>query len=246
MVNREVIPSEKKHPRLIKKIKELEKELPKPPFFMIIQGSVGSGKTSLLYSLLKAYQDKNFFDVIIFYNRVSDSDEVWEKFETKKTAIELYHDYNDAKLIEIINQLDGVQTERREKKKRPLNVLFVFDDMAYSNIVRKNKSTALDQLVINRRHYNASLIITSQTYKALNINLRTNNLSQLVLLRANLKDLKMIAEDHNAGMIEEKEFINLYDSVKKGGQYDFLVVDYQDKPENIFKRNFKEVIKIED
>lgn len=246
MVNREVIPSEKKHPRLIKKIKELEKELPKPPFFMIIQGSVGSGKTSLLYSLLKAYQDKNFFDVIIFYNRVSDSDEVWEKFETKKTAIELYHDYNDAKLIEIINQLDGVQSERREKKKRPLNVLFVFDDMAYSNIVRKNKSTALDQLVINRRHYNASLIITSQTYKALNINLRTNNLSQLVLLRANLKDLKMIAEDHNAGMIEEKEFINLYDSVKKGGQYDFLVVDYQDKPENIFKRNFKEVIKIED
>jgi len=246
MVNREVIPSEKKHPRLIKKIKELEKELPKPPFFMIIQGSVGSGKTSLLYSLLKAYQDKNFFDVIIFYNRVSDSDEVWEKFETKKTAIELYHDYNDAKLIQIINQLDGVQSERREKKKRPLNVLFVFDDMAYSNIVRKNKSTALDQLVINRRHYNASLIITSQTYKALNINLRTNNLSQLVLLRANLKDLKMIAEDHNAGMIEEKEFINLYDSVKKGGQYDFLVVDYQDKPENIFKRNFKEVIKIED
>lgn len=246
MVNREVIPSEKKHPRLIKKIKELEKELPKPPFFMIIQGSVGSGKTSLLYSLLKAYQDKNFFDVIIFYNRVSDSDSVWEKFETKKTAIELYHDYNDAKLIEIINQLDGVQSERREKKKRPLNVLFVFDDMAYSNIVRKNKSTALDQLVINRRHYNASLIITSQTYKALNINLRTNNLSQLVLLRANLKDLKMIAEDHNAGMIEEKEFINLYDEVKKGGQYDFLVVDYQDKPENIFKRNFKEVIKIED
>jgi thymidylate kinase len=246
MVNREVMPSEKKHPRLIKKIKELDKELPKPPFFMIIQGSVGSGKTSLLYSLLKAYQDKNFFDVIIFYNRVSDSDEVWEKFETKKTAIELYHDYNDAQLISIIDDLDKVQSQRREKKKRPLNVLFVFDDMAYSNIVRKNKSTALDQLVINRRHYNTSLIITSQTYKALNINLRTNNLSQLVLLRANLKDLKMIAEDHNAGMIEEKEFINLYEEVKKGGQYDFLVVDYQDKPENIFKRNFKEVIKIED
>jgi len=248
-MKREVIPSEKKHPRLIKKIQQLEKELPKPPFFMIIQGSVGSGKTSLLYSLLKAYQKNNFFDIIYFYNRVSDSDPVWASFEKKKkTAVEIFNHYRNDQLINLIDNIDEVQKERREKKKRPLNILFVFDDMAYSNIVSRSKSTALDQLVINRRHYNISLIITSQTYKALNQNLRTNNLSHMVLLRANLKDLKMISEDHNAGMVEENDFIEMYNTIKKqkGGEYDFLVVDYQDKPENIFKKNFKEIIRITD
>jgi len=111
----------------------------------------------------------------------------------KKTAVEIYNSYNNKHLLELIDNIDKVQKERRGNKKRPLNILFVFDDMAYSNIVSKSKSTALDQLVINRRHYNVSLLITSQTYKALNQNLRTNNLSHLLLMRANLKDLKMIS-----------------------------------------------------
>lgn len=244
-IKREIMPSEKKHPKLIQKIEKLEKELPKPPFFIIIQGSVGSGKTSLLYSLIKNYQNNNFFDVIYFYNRVSDSDKVWMDFENKKTGVDLFHNYNDSKLLELINEIDSVQTMRRAKNKRPLNILFVFDDMAYSNIVRRNKSTALDQLVINRRHYNISLIITSQTYKALNQNLRTNNLSHFILIRANLKDLKNIAEDHNAGMVDIDDFITMYKTVKEGGKYDFLVVDYQDEPTKIFKKNFNEIIQIE-
>lgn len=244
-IKREVMPSEKKHPKLIKKINELDKELPKPPFFMIIQGSVGSGKTSLLYSIIKNYQSKKFFDIIYFYNRVSDSDKVWLDFESKKTAVDLYHNYNDNKLLNLIEEIDIVQKSRRERNKRPLNILFVFDDMAYSNIVRKGKNTALDQLVINRRHYNISLIITSQTYKALNQNLRTNNVSHFILLRANLKDLKLIAEDHNAGMVEMDDFIDMYQMVKEGDKYNFLVVDYQDDPKKIFKKNFTEVIQIE-
>lgn len=246
-LKQEVMPSEKKHPKLLKLIETLDKDLPKPPFFIIIQGSVGSGKTSLLYSLLNSYQKNNFFDVIYFYNRVSDSDKVWLKFEKeKKTAVEVFNNYRDDRLLYQIDVIDKVQNKRREKKKRPLNILFVFDDMAYSNIVSRGKSTALDQLVINRRHYNVSLIVTSQTYKALNINLRTNNLSHLVLLRANLKDLKMIAEDHNAGMIEEDDFVELYNEVKKKGKYNFLVVDYQDDPDKIFKQNFNEILKISD
>ena len=241
----EIMPSETKHPKLLKKISKLESILPKPPFFIIIQGSVGSGKTSLQYSLLNSYQDSSFFDIIYFYNRVSDSDKVWLSFEKdKKTAVEIFNNYSDSRLLKQIDEIDKVQNMRRDKKRRPLNILFVFDDMAYSNIVSRGKATALDQLVINRRHYNISLIVTSQTYKALNINLRTNNLSHLFLMRANLKDLKLIAEDHNAGMIEENDFIELYKTVKEKGKYNFLVVDYQDDPDKMFKMNLKEILKI--
>lgn len=244
-MKREIIPSEKKHPRLIKKIQKLDKELPSPPFYLVLQGSVGSGKSSLLYSLIKAYQSKKFFDVIYIWNRVSDSDSAWEKFETDKTAIEIFHHYHDNDVFEIIENIDKVQKNRRAKKKPPLSILMVFDDMAYSNISRKGKPSALDEVVINRRHYNISLIITSQTYKALNQNMRTNNLSHLILLRANLRDLRNIAEEHNAGMVEEEEFIQMYQKVKEGDKYGFLVVDYQAEPSKIFKKNFKEIIQID-
>lgn len=260
-LTKHVMPSEKKHKDTIKineKLQKVNKNLPLMPFYSLIQGTVGSGKTSLLYSLLCNYQKINYFDVIYFYNRVSDSDEVWESFEKIKvkkvkgqkkevpiTVVQIFNDYDNDQLKKLIDNINEVQKERKEEGKRPLNILFVFDDMAYSGITKKASApSSLDQLIINRRHYNASLIITSQTYKALSQNARSNNLTHLMLMRANKTDLELIAEDH-CGEIEVVDFINAYKHVKKNGKYDFFLVDYADDIENRFKKDLDVVIKIE-
>lgn len=95
---------------------------------------------------------------------------------------------------ELIEELEDIQEERRRAKERPLNVLFLFDDMVMSNICARGagKPTALDDLVISRRHWNSSIILTSQGYHNLNPNIRTNNINMLVLLRAGDRDLKCI------------------------------------------------------
>lgn len=261
-IKRYVMPSEAKHEKTIKmneKLNKLNSVLPKPPFFFLIQGSVGSGKTSLLYSLLRNYQKINYFDIIYIYNRVKDSDKVWQTFEKYKiikkknkeeeikyiTSIEIYNDYDNKQLKNLIDAIDETQTQRRTEGKRPLNILFVFDDMAYSGITKRASApSSLDQLIINRRHYNISIVITSQTYKALSMNARTNNLTHMVLMKANKKDLELIAEDHNAGEVSTEDFIIMYKTIKKGNKYDFLVVDYTDEQERRFKKNFEEVIEI--
>lgn len=59
-------------------------------------------------------------------------------------------------------------------------------------------------------------------------------------MRANRNDLKHIAAAHNAGCVEEDDFIRMYDAVKARGKFNFLVVDYQEGDMNkIFKMGFE-------
>jgi len=241
-----VIPSEKIPTKNRKQDAKLPAYLPPARGLVILQGSAGSGKSSLLYSMIKEYQKQHYYDVIIVYNRCSDSDFVWEGFQSKKTDVQIYNHYDNEELLDILKNLDEEQQERRmakPEKRRLLNVLFVFDDMIYSGICSAYKKSAVDELVINRRHMNATVMITSQSYKALNQNIRTNNVSQMIVLRANAKDLQNIGEEHNAGVCNVDDFIAMYTLCKDYGNYEYLVVDYRKAQDKMFSRGFKNVLK---
>jgi hypothetical protein len=241
-----IIPSEKIPAKNKKQDDKLPPYLPPARGLTILQGSAGSGKSSLLYSMIREYQKTNYFDIIIVYNRCSDSDFVWRGFQTKKTDVKIFNSYNNEELLDIIMNLDEEQQDRRRakpEKRRLLNVLFVFDDMVYSGICSSYKQSALDELVINRRHMNASIMITSQSYKALNQNIRTNNVSQMIVLRANARDLINIGEEHNAGVCNVEDFIGMYNFCKGFGNYEYLVVDYRKPQDKMFSRGFKTTLK---
>jgi hypothetical protein len=241
-----IIPSEKIPAKNRKQDDKLPPYLPPARGLIILQGSAGSGKSSLLYSMIKQYQKQNYFDIIIVYNRCSDSDFVWKGFQTKKTDVQIFNRYDNQELLDIIENLDEEQQDRRRAKpdkQRLLNVLFVFDDMVYSGICSAYKQSALDELVINRRHMNATIMITSQSYKALNQNIRTNNVSQMIVLRANAKDLENIGQEHNAGVCNVEDFIGMYNLCKDYGNYEYLVVDYRKPQDKMFSRGFKNVLK---
>lgn len=241
-----IIPSEKIPAKNRKQDEKLPKYLPPARGLIILQGSAGSGKSSLLYSMVSEYQKQNYYDVIIVYNRCSDSDFVWKGFQTKKTDVKVFNHYDNEELLDIIMNLDEVQQERRHMKadkRRLLNVLFIFDDMIYSGICSAYKKSAVDELVINRRHMNATIMITSQSYKALNQNIRTNNVSQMIVLRANARDLINIGEEHNAGVCSVEDFISMYNFCKDFGNYEYLVVDYRKPQDKMFSRGFKNTLK---
>lgn len=242
----EVIPSEKIPAKNRKQDEKLPCYLPPARGLIIIQGSAGSGKSSLLYSMVKQYQKHNYYDIIIVYNRCSDSDFVWESFQTKKTDVQIFNKFDNQELLDIIENLDEEQQSRRRmspEKRKLLNVLFIFDDMIYSGICSSYKTSALDELVINRRHLNATIMITSQSYKALNQNIRTNNVSQMIVMRANVKDLENIAQEHNAGVCGIPEFVEMYNTCKDYGNYEYFVVDYRKPQDKMFSRGFKNVLK---
>jgi hypothetical protein len=239
-----MMPSEKKHKDLEKMIDKIPNSMLKPPFSMIITGGAGSGKSSLLYTLLKKTY-RRFFDVIYIFNRCRDSDDVWRSLEgEKKPIIEIFNEYDDEKLGEIIKEIEDVQEEQRELDKRPVNVLFVFDDCLYSGIVKKgNSKNVFNELIINRRHLNASVIFTSQNYMGLEPGMRTNNLSGLCVMGCNTREMALISAEHNGGIVDDKILMKMYDDIKEKDPYGFLVINYQRPREERFCYNFVDVIR---
>ena len=213
----------------------------KPPYNMIITGGAGSGKSSLLYSLLKSVYHK-FYDVIYIFNKCRDSDDVWRGLEgEKRPVVEVYNDFDDEKLGVIIKEIEEVQDEQREMGKRPINVLMVFDDCLYSGVIKRG-ATNFNQLVINRRHWNISIIFTAQNYKGLDPSLRVNNVNALCVCGLNDREVKMIGEEHNGGLCSEEAMAGMYNSVKEADPFGFLVINYQKPREERFSMNFCKIM----
>jgi len=243
MFHTEMMPSEKKHPGTLKMIDKLPKYAIKPPFSMIIVGGAGSGKSSLLYTLLsKTY--KKFFDVIYIFNRCRDSDDVWRDMEgEKRPVVEIHNDYDDTEVSEVIREIEEVQEEQREMKKRPVNVLFVFDDCLYSGVIKKGGSrSAFNELIINRRHLNASVIFTAQNYMGLEPGMRTNSVCAVCVMGLNDRELKLISAEHNGGMATEDELMKMYQHIKEKDPFGFLVIDYQKPRKERFNMNFTKTL----
>lgn len=239
----EMIPSEKKHPSLVKMIDKLPPWSVKPPFSMIIVGGAGSGKSSLLYTLLsKTY--KKFFDVIYIFNRCRDSDDVWRGLEgEKRPVVEIHNDYDDEELAKVISEAEDIQEEQRELKKRPVNILFVFDDCLYSGVIKKGgQKSAFNELIINRRHLNASVIFTAQNYIGLEPGQRTSNVSAVCVMGLNDRELKLISGEHNGGLATEEQIGKMYKHIKDKDPFGFLVINYQKPRDERFLMNFTDVL----
>ena len=246
----DIMPSEGIHKKLIERFNKLpdSRELPKPPFYIMIQGSVGSGKSSLLYSLMKAYQPKGkeYFDMIVVFNANKDSDIVFQSFEKhNKVSLQIFNYYDDDSMRDFVEEMNTIQEQRKADGKPPLSVLVVLDDMIARGIsTNVNRPNGLSDLLINRRHINTSIIITSQSFKSLNKIMRSTNVSQFFLMRANNEDLISIAQAHNAGKVSAQQFIDMYNFCKSKGEYKYLVIDYQAPPHQIFKYGLEEIIRI--
>ena len=227
----EVMPAEKKpKDRRIDNINY--KDLPKIPANILLLGRCGSGKSSILYSLLtKGFtygpKHKSLFDEALFYIGTLDSKHIFEKLPIKNSLV--LEEFDPIDFSNYLDDLRAHQLEKLEKHKSPMNTLICFDDFVGAALMKRinNKSSPLEKLVLTSRHEaNATIIFCSQVYKSSGFSTPTvrNNLTTIILAQMSRIELEKIAEEYSGDMTKD-EFITIYDRIMAKKPYNFLVMD---------------------
>lgn len=228
----EPIPSENKPED--KRLKQLNyKNLPKLPATFMILGRCGSGKSSILHSLLtKGYTygkgKKSVFDECITYLGSQDSQATFEKLPIKNNIV--LNEFNPGDFQEYLDDLEKHQMEKLERGKPPMNTLMIFDDFVGHNLMKHHngKASPLERLALTSRHaHNATLMFCSQVYKNTGFSHPTvrNNTTTYIISNMTRPEIEKIAEEHCQDLTPN-EFISVYEEIMKK-PYNFMVIDYR-------------------
>lgn len=237
----EIIPSESR-PKDEKYEKLPNKELlPKAPFYGAVVGAVGTGKSSILWTIVNKLF-KNYWDYILVYNGVKDADKTWKSLENKDTKVDVLNQFNDDEFRTFIKKLEDTQMRRERKGKRFLNVIVVFDDAITQGMSKKHSIGVLDTAIQNRRHMNLSLLQSSQVYHQLNKSHRSLNTDFVIITQVNKKDAQSVAEEHSSG-IDPDVLVELMKHVNKK-RFDFFMIDYKQDIDKRFRKNFDVILKV--
>jgi predicted ATPase len=141
----------------------------KQPRVTIILGGVGSGKTTILMNILNEISNDTFHRAIIFSSNRLDSKMV----DTISEDVELYG-ADKTKLDMIIGEIRQDALSAKKSKKKIPKILLVLDDVAGDgNFFNSNKSL-FNNFILSTRHYNTTVILTTQKYKLIPPVIRVN------------------------------------------------------------------------
>ena len=228
----EVVPSENKpHDRRMDKLEA--KFLPKLPATFYILGKCGSGKSSILWTLLtKGYVygkgKKSIFDEAVIYLGTLDAKESFEKLPIKNKLI--LDEFDPADFEEYQEDLKQHQMEKLAKNKPPLNTIIIYDDFAGTNLMKKprpNVAPPVQKLALTSRHEaNATLVFASQVYKNSGFSAPSvrNNITTFVVSAMSRPELIKIAEELSEDY-DPDEWIEIYDRIMAKRPYNFVVMD---------------------
>lgn len=118
-------------------------------------GKPRSGKTSLLFSLIKGVLKKCFHRIYVFQpseSRASMSNDLFGKLPQEQ----VYDELNVENLQEVMDKI-------RVDASKDLNSLIIFDDQT-AHLKKKDTLQLFKELIFNRRHLHTSLYFCVQTY----------------------------------------------------------------------------------
>jgi hypothetical protein len=229
----EVMPSEikKKDVRLEKMDADF---LPELPATFLILGCCGSGKSSILWSMIsKGYvtgdkKKKSVFDEALIYLGTLDAKPSFEKMPIENKLI--LTEFEPISFNEYQDDLKAHQLERLDKGKSMLNSCIIFDDFAGANLMKKSKvgdAPPIQKLCLTSRHEsNASIFYLSQFYKATGFTspgVRAN-VTTLIVSKMPRNEIRKIAEEYSEDY-EPDEWVDIYDKYMATKPYVFVVWD---------------------
>lgn len=203
-----------------KRFEKLDPILLKPPFFIVINSPPRTGKSNLLVNIIyNLYED--MFDDIIFISPNVFNDDSLENNVAEDETITKIHDNLD-QLGDIIDSIVEVYKNKRiennHNKKPNEHVLLILDDC-----LGMIPNTQMNKLVSKYRHYCISVIITTQSFRAVNNIIRTCATGYILFKNSNNKEIQKM-DDEFSGSFEN--FLDLYKEATKE-KYNFLFLDFR-------------------
>ncbi len=209
---------------------KIHSNIPSIPFNLIIYGRSNCGKTNLLVNLLKHYK-KYFKDRLIIFTK-SRSGTLYKIVE--KLNGEVFNDLYNDEGENIIQNLLNYQKFQKSNGETLDNYCILLDDFIVDNSFN-NRRSIYDTLFSQSRHYNVSVIITTQQYTLIPSSLRRMSWYDIIYRISNQTEKKlMIYEQCSSVNMTEEEFEGIYNEATNG-QYNFL---YLDKQKEKYQTNF--------
>ena len=222
---------------------EQQKLIPKHPFRLLLSGQSGSGKTLLLLNLLlKPEFYRGFFRYIVVISPNFDNDKQYdnlkkfimaERVKAKKdkrykpVRLEHYEKFNEGELDALLEELSEARAELGDDLPPTLFLLDdVIDDKKLIN------STFFSMLGTRSRHFNASVIIATQSYKRVARTTRLNMSNVIFFKPSNESEKKRIYEEIITDC-NYKQFSNLCDAVF-AKKYSFIVVNVNKTDDRLY------------
>jgi hypothetical protein len=184
--------------------------LPKLSFSWLIVGARRSGKSNFIRNILikECYLGKLFEreHIFLFCPTVNLNND----FESLKIPKENTFEGFDKSIIEEILKEQEMLINNYGRKRTP-NILLIFDDCAYGNMLQYN--SIVNKLAMNGRHYKISFILTTQTLKSVSTKTR-RNLDALTFFPNSVIEIDAVAEEYIPKKYRKKMSDKLYDLSK--------------------------------
>lgn len=221
----------------------LKDPLPKPPFRIMNYGSTGSGKTTAMLNLVLRFlvnprTKLNIFDHIFVFTPSLTQDVAFQALADE--------DLVDPEIVYATNDLDknlinwlisGCPPD--EYYSQQLNMhpddisLVIIDDFAGNK--KQLMDETLNNLFFRSRHANLSVIINTQHYSSIPIQLR-NNASQLMLFRpTNNREAQIVKQEQETANIHDEDFEDVYAECTNE-KFSFMYIDKSSGTPTFYKR----------
>lgn len=182
-----------------KRFETLQDPLLKPPFLGVINGSVRTGKSTILMNLL---YNKNFykdlFDKVIYISPTVHNDVTLEHLRDDEDIIKIHDGLED--LDTILRTI--IKTKEEDEEERKAFYLIILDDCL--GYIKPHSYVTF--LCSRYRHYKISMIFTSQNFRSIPNIIRTNATFYLLFKTTNKKEYVKYLEEFS-GLFEHFEAI---------------------------------------
>jgi hypothetical protein len=159
-----------------------------------------------------------------------------------------FNKWTDVDAIMLLEQYDFSDPRELPPVKYPHGLIcnIILDDvLSNKEAFSSKKSSLLNRLVLNGRHYQANVIICAQNLKAINKSIRQNTQVWFLFKTKSLKVLiEDIYQDLCSNILTEEQFLKLYEAGTID-DHSCFTIDEKDEKQNRFKRNLDVILKLE-